>query len=206
MKDLLICPHCKNGGTSKTFAQNHFDNCIHHRDPAMREKAIARANEKYMTCERCGFKSTISVIKTFHNENCKNFALVGMNMKTGELRYYRWLHHASSYGFNVDFIRKVLQGTRITTGGHTFREATAQEMEEGRALSHQGLRMDNKRGVRVVRISPDGEETYFDNIAEAVAATPGASSQKISEVSKGDRKTHAGFSWRREKAPQECGA
>jgi hypothetical protein len=198
MKMMKICPYCNAAGTSKMFERNHFENCVHHPDPALRKKAIARVREGYVKCERCGYESTPAIIHGFHNERCQNHAIVAMQLKTGNLRFYEWIHLAAKDGFNVDFIRAVLKGTRITTQGYTFREATVAEIHVKRVLTRAGLRTDNSRGVRVVRISPFGIETHFNSITEAARSTPKASTQKISEVILGDRKSHAGFHWRKE--------
>ncbi|EJG5414292.1 hypothetical protein NAD41_000893 [Salmonella enterica] len=207
MKMMKICPYCKMAGTSVAFERNHFENCVHHPDPILRKKAIQRVKSGYVKCSVCGYESTPGIIKAYHNEKCSNHAVVAMNLKTQELRFYRWLHHASADGFNIDFIRQVLNKRRVTTKGFTFRVATEAETEEGRVMTRDGLRTDNSRGVRVIRISPFGVETTFNSITEAAQATPKASTQKISEVIMGDRKTHAGFSWRRgggiKKPPKE---
>ncbi|EAO0118557.1 hypothetical protein EU642_22150 [Salmonella enterica] len=205
MKSIMFCPYCRRGGTTITFKRNHFDNCIFHTDPDKREAAIKRHMEALMQCEKCGFISTVSVIKSHHNEFCRNMAIVAKELATGRLTYYRWMHHTQPHGFKQDFIRQVLEGRRNSTNGHTFRAATPEEIAASLPLSPDGFPDIRERGVALWRIGPNGAHEYFASISKAAAATPGATPQKISEVMTGERKTHAGFQWRRDAKPRKCG-
>ncbi|ECB1886220.1 hypothetical protein EVG80_15355 [Salmonella enterica subsp. enterica serovar Mississippi] len=168
--------------------------------------ALKRRLDELVPCEKCGFLSTSSVIKSHHNEHCRNRAIVAKELATEKLTYFRWMHHTVKYGFKQDSIKQVLEGNRVSTQGHTFREATICEIAASAPLTHDGFPDKKQRGVAVWRISLDGEREHFISLSNAAEATPGASTQKISEVVQGERKTHAGYYWVRYEKPRDCGA
>ncbi|MCT9846748.1 hypothetical protein N7563_22035 [Leclercia adecarboxylata ATCC 23216 = NBRC 102595] len=193
---LKFCPRCGKASASASFKQNHFDNCVKHPDPAIRQKAMLRRNALLTACNRCGYASSPPVIQSHHNEKCKAVPLVAVNAQTGETRFYRWSWMTVEDGFERDAIRQILRGARHTTGGFHFREASQEEVAAGAVLNPTVSAAYRPRERAVVRIADDGTETHFPSIREAATATPGASPGKICEVMSGDRKKHAGFNWR----------
>ncbi|WP_370621721.1 hypothetical protein NMD10_27770 (plasmid) [Citrobacter portucalensis] len=196
MKNLNFCPHCGKAGTSAIFDSFHFENCVYHSDPEARKQAVLRRDETFIQCYRCGFLSTPVIIKGFHNARCRAVPLVGQNVTTGELRFYRWNWQAAEDGFSADAIRQILRGARNTTAGYFFREASQEEVDAGKVLPDTSHTLRRRRGRAVARIDENGDETLFPTLAAAAKITPGASPSKISEVIAGDRKTHAGYRWR----------
>jgi len=74
--EKLECPHCKKIYAKNHAISKHFDNCINHEDPEMRELAIKRRNEinketVKKTCKYCGTVGVVGNINRWHEENCK---------------------------------------------------------------------------------------------------------------------------------------
>ncbi|EPT1453063.1 hypothetical protein ACVOZ6_004718 [Escherichia coli] len=149
-----------------------------------------------LTCARCGKQGNAAMIRGFHNDRCKNFAVVGRNLITNEWVYYRWLHIAAKeMGIKETHIREVIVKRRNSTAGYAFRLATQEEIDAGKALATTDyVRRTRRRGV--YRIDSEGNEVYFDMLTKAARATPNATPDKIAFAAKGIRKTHAGYRWR----------
>ena len=74
--EKLECPHCKKVYTKNHAISKHFDNCIHHSDPILRELAIEKRkdinkNTVKKTCKYCGTIGVVGNINRWHEENCK---------------------------------------------------------------------------------------------------------------------------------------
>lgn len=74
--EKLECPHCKKVYAKNHAMSKHFDNCIRHSDPVLRELAIERRksinkNTIKKTCKYCGTIGVVGNINRWHEENCK---------------------------------------------------------------------------------------------------------------------------------------
>lgn len=74
--EKLECPHCKKICKKNHAMSSHFDNCVDHSDPILRDLAIKRRNDrnkdtKKKTCKYCGTEGVVGNINRWHEENCK---------------------------------------------------------------------------------------------------------------------------------------
>lgn len=146
-------------------------------------------------CDRCGKQGHLRTIRAFHNQNCRNLAVVALNIETGEKLFFRWLHHVDLPGITDKYIRDILSGQKKSTRGFVFRQARQEEVAAGAVLFPIEYHR-NARRKAVIRIAGDGTETRFERLKDAVKATPGAEPSKIGWAATGLRLTHAGYRWR----------